>query len=89
MLSRLATYTARTDSGEVAARAAAIWRAALDAGLPAAALHGAGHFAFADSLDEGTWLELTATTLASNPTWKTPTTSPNAPPAPPRRLPPR
>lgn len=66
-LSRLATYTARAGSDEVAERAAVIWRAALDAGLPAAALHGAGHFAFADSLDQDTWLELTAATIAQQP----------------------
>ncbi|MCC9711840.1 hypothetical protein E4N62_45505 [Streptomyces sp. MNU76] len=67
MLSRLATYTARAESSTVAGRAAAIWRAALDAGLPAAALHGAGHFAFADSLDEDTWLGLTAATITQQP----------------------
>jgi hypothetical protein len=69
MLSRLATYTARTDSHEVAERAAGIWRAALDAGLPAEALRGVGHFAFAfaDSLDQDTWLELTAAALTQQP----------------------
>ncbi|MGP2442407.1 hypothetical protein [Streptomyces sp. JW3] len=67
MLSRLATYTARTDSSEVAERACVIWRAALDAGLPAVALRGAGHFAFADSVDQDTWLELTAATVVQQP----------------------
>ncbi|MET9221722.1 hypothetical protein ABZX65_23545 [Streptomyces sp. NPDC003300] len=67
MLSRLATYTARAGSGEVAGRAAVLWRAALDATLPGSALRGAGHFAFADALDEDTWLELTAATLAQQP----------------------
>ncbi|MFD7137324.1 hypothetical protein [Streptomyces sp. NPDC059894] len=67
MLSRLATYTARTDSTEVAERACVIWRAALDADLPAVALRGAGHFAFADSVDQDTWLELTAATVVQQP----------------------
>ncbi|RZB13607.1 hypothetical protein StrepF001_43170 [Streptomyces sp. F001] len=67
MLSRLATHTAHAGSHAVAERAAAIWRAALDAGLPAAALHGVGHFAFADSLDQDTWLELTAATITRQP----------------------
>ncbi|MER5662796.1 hypothetical protein [Streptomyces mirabilis] len=67
MLSRLATYTARAGSGEVAERAAVIWRAALDVRLPAAALRGVGHFAFADSLDQDAWLELTAATLTQQP----------------------
>lgn len=64
MLSLLATYTARSESGEVAERAAGLWRAALDAGLPAAALRGVGHFVFATRLDQ---LELTVATLAQQP----------------------
>ncbi|WP_328687586.1 hypothetical protein OHA74_55425 [Streptomyces phaeochromogenes] len=66
MLSRLATYTTRHAGAgsEVAERAAVIWRAALDARLPAAALQGVGHFAFADSLDQDIWLELTAASIA-------------------------
>lgn len=67
MLSRLATYTARAGNAEVAGRAAVIWRAALDASLPAAALRGVGHFAFASILDQDTWLELTAATIAQQP----------------------
>jgi hypothetical protein len=70
MLTRLATYTARADSGEVAGRAVGIWRAALDACLPAAVLRGVGHFAFADSIEQGTWLELTAATIARQPDLK-------------------
>ncbi|WP_329317848.1 hypothetical protein OIE77_42545 [Streptomyces sp. NBC_01715] len=67
MLSRLATYTAHAWSGEVAERAAVIWRAALNARLPAAVLRGVGHFAFADRLDQDAWLELTAATLTQQP----------------------
>lgn len=67
MLSRLATYTTHMASSEVAERAAALWRAALEARLAPAALRGAGHFAFADILDENTWLELTAATLTQQP----------------------
>ncbi|MEU9397987.1 hypothetical protein AB0D86_49485 [Streptomyces sp. NPDC048324] len=67
MLSRLATYTARTARDEVTERAAGIWRAAVDAGLPAAALRGAGHFAFTDVLKEDTWLEFTAATIGQQP----------------------
>ncbi|QES10979.1 hypothetical protein DEJ45_00020 [Streptomyces venezuelae] len=44
-----------------------LWRAALDARLPAEALDGAGHFAFAKSLAEEAWLELTARTVAQQP----------------------
>ncbi|MET8331293.1 hypothetical protein [Streptomyces sp. NPDC005181] len=68
MLSRPATCTAcRTGTDGPAERAAAIWRATLDARLPAAALRGAGHFAYADTLNQDTWLELTAATLAQQP----------------------
>ncbi|MGW0581155.1 hypothetical protein ACWD25_35605 [Streptomyces sp. NPDC002920] len=67
MLSQLATYTARSESGEVTERAAGLWRAALDAGLPATALRGVGHFAFAACLDQDLWLELTVATLAQQP----------------------
>ncbi|MFJ8787054.1 hypothetical protein [Streptomyces sp. NPDC102476] len=67
MLSRLAAYTADTASIEVAEQAAALWRAALEAGLEPAALRGSGRFAFADILDQDTWLELTAATLAQQP----------------------
>ncbi|MGF2213767.1 hypothetical protein [Streptomyces albidoflavus] len=67
LLSQLATYTARSESGEVAERAAGLWRAALDANLPAAALRGAGHFVFAAGLDQDLWLELTVATLAQQP----------------------
>jgi hypothetical protein len=67
MLSRLAAYTAHMASSEVAARAAALWRAALEARLTPVALRGAGHFAFADILDQDTWLELTAATLTQQP----------------------
>ncbi|MFI8794356.1 hypothetical protein [Streptomyces sp. NPDC055105] len=67
MLSQLATYTARSESGEVAERAVGLWRAALDAGLPAAALRGAGHFVFAAGLDQDLWLKLTVATLAQQP----------------------
>ena len=67
MLSRLATYTARTAHDEMTVRAVGIWRAAVDAGLPAAALRGAGHFSFTDVLDEDTWLELTAATIDQQP----------------------
>lgn len=66
-LSRRATHTAHAGSHEVTERGAAIWRAALDAGLPAAALHGVGHFAFADSLNQDTWLEFTAATITRQP----------------------
>ncbi|MFD8005259.1 hypothetical protein [Streptomyces mirabilis] len=51
----------------MAERAAVIWRAALDVRLPAAALRGVGHFAFADRLDQDAWLELTAATLTQQP----------------------
>ncbi|MDH6630202.1 hypothetical protein M2271_008056 [Streptomyces sp. LBL] len=67
MLSRLATYTARAESDEVAEGVSVVWGAALDAGLPTAALHGVGHFAFADSLAQDTWLELTAAALTQQP----------------------
>ncbi|MEU6071059.1 hypothetical protein ABZ864_43110 [Streptomyces sp. NPDC047082] len=68
MLSRLATYTARlSEPDEQPARAAAVWRAALDAHLPAPSLHGAGDFAYADTLDQDTWLELTARTITQHP----------------------
>uniref|UniRef100_A0AAU1UMH8 Uncharacterized protein n=1 Tax=Streptomyces sp. NBC_00119 TaxID=2975659 RepID=A0AAU1UMH8_9ACTN len=67
MLSQLATYTDRSESGEVTERAAVLWRTALDAGLPAAALHGIGHFALATGLDQDLWLELTVATLAQQP----------------------
>ncbi|MFD8079802.1 hypothetical protein ACFV3E_45270 [Streptomyces sp. NPDC059718] len=42
-------------------RAAALWRSALETQLEPAALTGAGRFAYADRLDDGTWLELTRT----------------------------
>ncbi|MFE5399616.1 hypothetical protein ACFQ9U_34280 [Streptomyces sp. NPDC056568] len=67
MLSQLATYTAGSESGEVTERAAGLWRAALGAGLPAAALRGVGHFVFAACLDQDLWLELTVATLAQQP----------------------
>ncbi|MFF9127914.1 hypothetical protein ACF09J_32445 [Streptomyces sp. NPDC014889] len=63
MLSQLATYTVHAENGKVAERAAGLWRAALDAGLPAAALRGVGHFAFAAGFDQDLWLELTVATL--------------------------
>ncbi|MFE7854087.1 hypothetical protein [Streptomyces sp. NPDC057403] len=67
MLSRLAIYTAHMASSEVAEQAAALWRAALKARLAPEALRGVGRFAFADILEEGTWLELTAVTLSQQP----------------------
>ncbi|MCQ6556998.1 hypothetical protein NPS70_27995 [Streptomyces sp. C10-9-1] len=70
MLSRLATAVddAPEDDSEWARRqTAGLWRAALDAQLPPEALRGAGHFAFTKTLDEDTWLELTARTVAQQP----------------------
>ncbi|MFK0287979.1 hypothetical protein ACIQVL_46985 [Streptomyces sp. NPDC090499] len=67
MLSRLATYTAHMASSDVAEQAAALWRAVLEARLAPAALRGVGRFAFADILEESTWLELTAATLSQQP----------------------
>ncbi|MGW0423287.1 hypothetical protein [Streptomyces sp. NPDC003015] len=58
-----ARYLHRTRRGD----RTGIWRAAVDAGLPAAALRGAGHFAFTDVLKEDTWLELTAATIGQQP----------------------
>ncbi|QXQ94862.1 hypothetical protein [Streptomyces sp. WY228] len=70
MLSRLAT--ALTGAGEddrewAQRRAVELWRTVLDARLPSEALRGAGHFAFAETFDEDTWLELTARTVAQQP----------------------
>ncbi|PVC80802.1 hypothetical protein DBP12_36940 [Streptomyces sp. CS014] len=70
MLSRLATAVddVREEEIEWARRqAAGLWRAALDAQLPHEALRGAGYFAFTKTLDEDTWLELTARTVAQQP----------------------
>ncbi|XUZ26872.1 hypothetical protein ACQVDT_18755 [Streptomyces sp. RMIT01] len=53
-------------------RAAALWRSALDAQLEPAALTGAGRFAYADRLDDRTWLELTALTVALQPALEAP-----------------
>jgi hypothetical protein len=53
-------------------RAAALWRSALDAQLEPAALTGAGRFAYADRLDDRTWLELTAPTVALQPALEAP-----------------
>ncbi|QUX26879.1 hypothetical protein KGD83_16030 [Nocardiopsis akebiae] len=64
LLSRLATSIIRvSEPGEWPARAAAVWRAALDAHLPVESLRGAGRFAYASTLDEETWLELTDRTM--------------------------
>ncbi|MEU3402132.1 hypothetical protein [Streptomyces filamentosus] len=68
MLSRLATAIAGEGTSEWALqRAMELWRATLDARLPAEALRGAGHFAFAESLEQEAWLELTARTVAQQP----------------------
>ncbi|MET8977392.1 hypothetical protein ABZX85_17400 [Streptomyces sp. NPDC004539] len=73
LLSRLATFIARLDQpGPWPGRAATVWRAALDARLPARALHGAGRFAYADTLGENTWLELTARTVLQQPALEAP-----------------
>ncbi|WP_406120308.1 hypothetical protein OIE52_51085 [Streptomyces canus] len=48
-------------------RATALWRGALEAQLVPAALTGTGRFAYADRLDDITWLELTARTVAQQP----------------------
>ncbi|MFK0047796.1 hypothetical protein ACIQU4_27670 [Streptomyces sp. NPDC090741] len=48
-------------------RAAQVWEAALDCGLPPAALTGLGRFAYAECLDETRWLELTARTVEQQP----------------------
>lgn len=53
-------------------RAAALWRSAIEAQLEPAALTGAGRFAYADHLDDATWLELTARTMDRQPDLEAP-----------------
>ncbi|MFJ4680606.1 hypothetical protein [Kitasatospora sp. NPDC088783] len=61
-----ATARLTGDDPAVQARAAALWRAALDADLPEGALAGAG--AFADTpVDHGTWLTLTLASARHTP----------------------
>ena len=51
-------------SGPPAGPALALWREALEAGLPADAYAGWGSFAFADKVSDDDWLELTLRTAA-------------------------
>ncbi|MCC9711816.1 hypothetical protein E4N62_45365 [Streptomyces sp. MNU76] len=67
MLFLLATQTGRTAEAGVPERAVTLWRTALDSGLPAGALSGAGRFATADVIDQDTWLELTTATIDRQP----------------------
>ncbi|MEY9940475.1 hypothetical protein [Streptacidiphilus sp. MAP5-3] len=61
LLSCVAWRTAKGPS-DASERAVAVWEAALDAGLPSAALAGAGEFAYSTGLDDETWLTLTRRT---------------------------
>jgi len=68
LLSRLAgAVMGCADASPWPERAAALWRSALEAQLVPAALTGTGRFAYADRLNDVTWLELTARTVARQP----------------------
>ncbi|MET9378877.1 hypothetical protein ABZX98_32885 [Streptomyces sp. NPDC002992] len=70
MLSLLATAlgnVSEEDREWAQRRAVELWQTVLDARLPCEALRGAGRFAFAETFDEDTWLELTARTVAQQP----------------------
>ncbi|WP_329347154.1 hypothetical protein OG226_51365 [Streptomyces sp. NBC_01261] len=68
MLSRLAgAVIGCEEASPWPEHAAALWRGALEAQLVPAALTGTGRFAYADPLDDVTWLELTARTVARQP----------------------
>ncbi|MFD7757233.1 hypothetical protein [Streptomyces sp. NPDC059757] len=73
LLSRLAGTVIRCEEASLwPERAAALWRSALDAQLLPVALTGAGRFAYADHLDDVTWLALTARTVAQQPDLEAP-----------------